>query len=58
MGLIYVQSLLAERRDALEKWIPSIETSMIKLSPVFDASKGWEAMAEIRDHSREKALRD
>ena len=48
----------SERRDALEKWIPSIETSIIKLSPVFDASKGWEAMAEIRDHSREKALRD
>lgn len=46
----------AERRDALEKWIPSIETSMIKLSPVFDASKGWEAMAEIRDHSREKGI--
>ena len=46
----------AERRDALEKWIPSIETSMIKLSPVFDASKGWEAMAEIRDLSREKGI--
>ena len=46
----------AERRDALEKWIPSIETSIIKLSPVFDASKGWEAMAEIRDHSREKGI--
>ncbi len=46
----------AERRDALEKWIPSIETSMIKLSPVFDASKGWEVMAEIRDHSREKSI--
>ena len=46
----------AERRDALEKWIPSIETSIIKLSPVFDASKGWEAMAEIRDHSREKSI--
>ena len=46
----------AERRDALEKWIPSIETLIIKLSPVFDASKGWEAMAEIRDHSREKSI--
>ena len=46
----------AERRDALEKWIPSIETSIIKLSPVLDASKGWEAMAEIRDHSREKSI--
>ena len=46
----------AERRGALEKWIPSIETSIIKLSPVFDASKGWEAMAEIRDHSREKSI--
>ena len=46
----------AERRDALEKRIPSIETSIIKLSPVFDASKGWEAMAEIRDHSREKSI--
>ena len=46
----------AERRDALEKWIPSIETSIIKLSPVFDATKGWEAMAEIRDHSREKSI--
>ena len=46
----------AERRVALEKWIPSIETSMIKLSPVFDASKGWEAMAEIRDLSREKGI--
>ena len=46
----------AERRDALEKWMPSIETSIIKLSPVFDASKGWEAMAEIRDHSREKSI--
>ena len=46
----------AERRDALEKWIPSIETSIIKLSPVFDASKGWEAMAEIRDYSREKGI--
>ena len=46
----------AERRYALEKWIPSIETSIIKLSPVLDASKGWEAMAEIRDHSREKSI--
>ena len=46
----------AERRDALEKWIPTIEKSIIKLSPVFDASKGWEAMAEIRDHSREKSI--
>ena len=46
----------SERRDALEKWIPSIETSIIKLSPVFDASKGWVAMAEIRDHSREKSI--
>ena len=46
----------AERRDALEKWIPSIETSIIKLSPVFDASKGWEAIAEIRDNSREKGI--
>ena len=46
----------AERRDALEKWIPSIETSLIKLSQVFDSSKGWEAMAEIRDHSREKSI--
>ena len=46
----------SERRDALEKWIPSIETSMIKLSPVFAASKGWEAMAEIREHSREKRI--
>lgn len=46
----------SERRDALEKWIPSIETSIIKLSSVFDASKGWVAMAEIRDHSREKSI--
>ena len=55
-GIDFRSKPTAERRDALEKWIPSIETSIIKLSPVFDASKGWEAMAEIRDHSREKSI--
>ena len=46
----------SERRDVLEKWLPSIETSVMRLSPIYDASRGWEAMAEVRSHSREESI--
>ena len=46
----------SERRDVLEKWLPSIETSVMRLSPIYDASRGWEAMAEVRLHSREESI--
>ena len=46
----------SERRDILEKWLPSIETSVMRLSPIYDASGGWEAMAEARSHSREESI--
>ena len=46
----------SERRDVLEKWLPSIETSVMRLSPIYDASRGWEAMAEMRLHSREESI--
>lgn len=46
----------SERRDILEKWLPSIETSVMRLSPIYDASRGWEAMAEARSHSREESI--
>lgn len=46
----------SERRDILEKWLPSIETSVMRLSPIYDASRGWEAMAEVRSHSREESI--
>ena len=46
----------SERRDVLEKWLPSIETSVMRLSPIYDASRGWEAIAEVRSHSREESI--
>ena len=46
----------SERRDVLEKWLPSIETYVMRLSPIYDASRGWEAMAEVRLHSREESI--
>ena len=46
----------SERRDVLEKWLPSIETSVMRLSPIYDASRGWEAMTEVRSHSREESI--
>lgn len=46
----------AERRDTLEELLTSIESSVIRLSPIFDASKGWEAMTEVRSYSREKGI--
>ena len=46
----------SERRDVLEKWLPSIETSVMRLSPIYHASRGWEAMAEVRSHSREESI--
>lgn len=46
----------SERRVTLEKWLPTIASSVIHLSPIFDASKGWEAMAQVRAHSREKGI--
>ena len=46
----------SERRDVLEKWLPSIEMSVMRLSPIYDASRGWEAMAEVRSHSREESI--
>ncbi|MAI43566.1 MAG: ATP-dependent DNA ligase [Puniceicoccaceae bacterium] len=46
----------SERRDVLEKWLPSIETYVMRLSPIYDASRGWEAMAEVRSHSREESI--
>ena len=46
----------SERRDILEKWLPSIETSVMRLSPIYDASRGWEAIAEVRSHSREESI--
>lgn len=45
-----------DRRKALEELLPSIESSAIRLSPIFNASKGWEAMTEVRSHSREKGI--
>lgn len=46
----------SERRDLLEKWFPSIKTPVIRLSPIYDASKGWDKMAEVRSHSREEGI--
>lgn len=55
-GLDIRNKSTAERRNDLEEFLPSINNSVIRLSPVFDASKGWEAMTEVRSHSREKGI--
>lgn len=55
-GVDFRSRSTSERREALEKWLPSIQSPVIHLSPIFDASKGWEAMTDERTHSREKGI--
>ena len=45
-----------ERRKRLEDLMASLDCSLLRLSPVFDASLGWEAMARERMQSRERRV--
>lgn len=45
-----------ERRKRLENLTLSLDCSLLRLSPILDASLGWEAMALERMQSREKSV--
>jgi DNA ligase-1 len=45
-----------DRRKHLEDLMASLDCSLLRLSPVFDASLGWEAMARERMQSRERRV--